>query len=82
MYIDAADASHSRAARSAIASSTGCMSVGELEMTRRISAMAVCCSSASFVSLNNRAFWIAITAWSANVFSSAISFSVYGRAVP
>ncbi len=36
-YIEAADASHRRAARSAIASSTGCTSVGELEITRRIS---------------------------------------------
>ena len=58
-----------------IASNTGCTSVGELLMTCRISAVAVCCSSASFVSLKSRAFWIAITAWSANVFSSAISFS-------
>ncbi len=53
-------ASHSRAARSAIASSTGCTSVGELEITRRISLIAVCCSSASFVSLNRRTFSIAI----------------------
>ena len=36
-------------------------------MTRRISAVAVCCSSASLVSLNRRAFSIAITAWSAKV---------------
>ncbi len=42
-YIDATEASHSLAARSAIASSTGCTSVGELEMTRRISLIAVCC---------------------------------------
>ena len=40
-------ASHNRAALSAIASKTGWRSVGELEMTRRISAVAVCCSSAS-----------------------------------
>ena len=31
--------------------------------------MAVCCSSASLVSLNSRAFSIAITAWSAKVCS-------------
>ena len=33
-------------------------------------AVAVCCSSASFVSLNSRTFSIAITAWSAKVLSS------------
>src|SRR5712692_6159220 len=38
---------HSRAALSAKASSTGWMSVGELEITRRIALVAVCCSSAS-----------------------------------
>ena len=42
-------ASHRCAARSATASSTGCTSVGELEITRRISLIAVCCSS-EFVS--------------------------------
>ena len=40
--------------------------------------MAVCCSSASFVSLNRRTFSIAITAWSAKVRSRAISRSVNG----
>ena len=79
-YMDAADASHSRAARSAIASSTGCTSVGELEMTRRISATAVCCSSASFVALKRRTFSIAIAAWSAKVFTRAICLSVNARA--
>ena len=59
-----------------MASNTGCTSVGEPLMTCRISAVAVCCSSASFVSLNSRAFWIAITAWSAKVCSSASSLSV------
>ena len=49
-----------------MASNTGWTSVGEAEMTRRISAVAVWRSSASFVSLKSRAFWIAITAWSAN----------------
>ena len=65
-----------------IASNTGCTSVGELLMTFRISAVAVCCSSASVSSrfracnsLKSRAFSIAITAWSAKVLSSAISFS-------
>ena len=41
-------------------------------MTRRISAVAVCRSSASLVSLNRRTFSIAITAWSAKVRSSSI----------
>jgi hypothetical protein len=48
----------------AIASNTGCTSVGELLITLRTSAVAVCLSSASFVSLNRRTFSIAITAWS------------------
>ena len=38
--------------------------------------MAVCRSSALRVSLNSRAFWIAMTAWSANVFSRACSRSL------
>jgi hypothetical protein len=45
---------------------------GELAMTLRISAVAVCRSSASLVSLNRRTFSIAITAWSAKVLSSSI----------
>ena len=61
-----------------IASNTGRTSVGERLITRRISALAVWLASASLVSLNRRAFWIAITAWSANVRSSASSFSVNG----
>ena len=58
------------------ASSTGWMSVGELPMTRRISLVAVCCSSASVTwawacvsasfcscsSVSRRAFSIAMTA--------------------
>ena len=40
-------APHSRAALSTIASKTGWRSVGELEITFRISAVAVCCSRAS-----------------------------------
>jgi hypothetical protein len=74
-----------RAALSATTSMTGWRSVGELEMTRRISAVAVCCSRASVSSrfrasssVNRRTFSIAITAWSANVFASAICFSVKG----
>jgi hypothetical protein len=59
----------------AIASSTGCTSVGEPLITRRISLVAVCRSSASWVSLNKRAFSIAMTAWSAKVCSSATSLS-------
>ena len=61
------------------ASNTGWTSVGDLEMTRRISPVAVCCSSVSVrsrlrasSSLKSRTFSIAITAWSAKVFSSAI----------
>ena len=53
-----------------MASNTGCTSDGELAITFRISAVAVCRSSASFVSLNSRVFSIAITAWSAKVWSS------------
>ena len=51
--------------------------------TRRISPVAVCCSSASVSSrfrasssVNSRTFSIAITAWSAKVFSSSICLSV------
>ncbi len=53
-----------------MASSTGETSVGELLMTRRMSADAVWRCSASCVSLNRRTFSIAITAWSAKVLSS------------
>ena len=51
-------------------------SVGERLITRRISPVAVCCSSASVSSLlrassslNRRTFSMAITAWSAKVWS-------------
>ena len=47
-------------------------------MTSSTSAVAVWRSSASFVSLNSLAFWIAITAWSAKVCSSATSSSAKG----
>ena len=43
---------------------------GELAMTFRMSAVAVCRSSASWVSLNSRAFSMAMTAWSAKVSTS------------
>ena len=64
-------------------SNTGCTSVGEPEITVRISLVAVCCSRASVSeaflacsSLSRRAFSTAITAWSAKVWSSAISAGV------
>jgi hypothetical protein len=53
--------------RLAIASKTGWTSVGDSLMTRRMSAVAVWCARASWVSLNRRTFSIAITAWSAKV---------------
>ncbi|MEY9587766.1 hypothetical protein ABIA06_000057 [Bradyrhizobium yuanmingense] len=53
-----------------MASNTGCTSDGDAAITFRMSAVAVWRSSASFVSLNRRAFSIAITAWSAKVCSS------------
>ena len=59
--------------------------MGELEMTCKISAVAICCSSASVSSrlrlcssVNRRTFSIAMTAWSAKVWSSAICLSVNG----
>ncbi len=58
-----------RAALSVIASKTGCISVGELAMTPKISLVAVCCSRASArsrlrscSSLNSRTFSIAMIA--------------------
>ena len=79
-------APQTRAAFWATASMTGWRSVGELEITRRISAVAVCCSSASVSSrfrasssVNRRTFSIAITAWSAKVCRRAICVSVKGR---
>ena len=63
-------------------SKTGWTSVGELEMTRRISLVAVCCSRASVSSrlrasssVNRRTFSMAMTAWSAKIWSSSISRS-------
>ena len=50
-------------------SNTGWVSATERLITCSTSAVAVCCSSASCVSLKRRAFSIAITAWSAKVCS-------------
>ena len=50
----------------------GCTSVGEPLITFSTSAVAVCVSSAFWVSLISRAFSIAITAWSAKVRSRSI----------
>ena len=78
-------APHSFTRARAMVSNTGWTSVGERLMTRRISLVAVCCSSASVRSLlrapssvNRRTFSIAITAWSANVWSSATCLSEKG----
>ena len=56
-------------------SNTGSVSATELLITCSTSAVAVCCSSASLVSLNRRTFSIAITAWSAKVCASEISLA-------
>ena len=65
-------ASQSVCAFSKIASNTGVRSPGEELMTCSTSAVAVCCSSASRVSVMRRAFSIAITACAAKFCSSAI----------
>jgi signal transduction histidine kinase len=52
---------------------------GDALITPSTSAVAVCCSSASRVSVSRRAFSIAITACAAKLSSSAISFSENGR---
>ena len=77
----------SRRALLAMVSKTGCTSVGELEMTLRISLVAVCCSRVSVrsrlrasSSLKSRTFSMAITAWSAKVLRSSICPSVNGPA--
>ena len=59
-------------------SNTGFVFVGELLITCRILEVAVCCSSASLVSLNSRTFSIAITAWSAKLSTRAICCGVKG----
>jgi hypothetical protein len=55
-----------------MASKTGWVSVIDPLIDERISPVAVCCSSASLVSLNRRTFSIAITAWPAKVLSNSI----------
>jgi hypothetical protein len=78
-------ASQIRVAFSRIAWNTGSSSPGELEITRSTSEVAVCCSSASdnsrvraCTSSNSRTFSIAITAWSANVWTRSICCWVNG----
>ena len=58
-----------------MASNTGCTSDGELAITFRISAVAVCRSSASLGLVEQATFSIAITAWSAKVWSRASCLS-------
>ena len=72
-------ASQRRIAFSNIASNTGARSPGEELMTCNTSAVAVCCSNASRVSVISRAFSIAITACAAKFCNSAICLSVNGR---
>ena len=72
-------ASQMRVAFSSMAWNTGSSSPGELEMTCSTSEVAVCCCRDSFSSSNSRTFSIAITAWSAKVFSRLICLSEKGR---
>ena len=67
---------NSRWQLSRIFSNTGCASATELLMTCSTSAVAVCRSSASCVSLNRRTFSIAITAWSTKACISAICLAL------
>jgi hypothetical protein len=76
-----------RVAFASMAWNTGSSSLGELDMTRRTSEVAVCRSKASEssavrarTSSNSRAFSMAITAWSANVVTSSICLWVNGLA--
>jgi hypothetical protein len=62
-----------------IVSNTGPRSPGDELMTPSTSAVAVCCSSASRVSVNSRAFSIAMTACAAKFCSNAICLSENGR---
>ena len=71
-------APHRLCAFSRIASNTGARSPGDELMTCNTSAVAVCCSSASRVSVSSRVFSIAMTAWSAKVRTSSICRSVKG----
>jgi hypothetical protein len=50
----------------------GCRSVGELLMALSTSLVAVCCSRASFFSLNSLMFSMVIAAWSAKVLTRLI----------
>jgi len=62
-----------------IASKMGVRSPGEELMICSTSAVAVCCSKASRVSVNSRAFSIAMTACAAKFCNSAICLSENGR---
>ena len=62
----------SRAQALRICSNTGAVSATDWLIAPRTSADAACCASASLVSLNRRTFSMAITAWSAKVWSSSI----------
>ena len=89
----ALSAPHRLQLRSTTVSTTNCRLAAEELITRRMSAVAVCCSSASWSSVvrwasarlracnsaNSRAFSMAITAWSAKVSKSATCRSVNGR---
>ena len=84
--IDPNDAAQSLVALSTMASRTGCTSVSDLEMIRRMSPVAVSRSSPSVSSRfrpssasRRRSFSRAIAAWSAKVRRSAICFAVNGR---
>jgi len=74
------EASHRPNAFSSIASNTGARSPGEELMTCSTSAVAVCCSNASRVSVSSRALSMAMTACAAKFCSSAISFVWKGPA--
>ena len=68
----------SRAQLSRMASNTGCASSTDRLITCSTAADAVCCSSASRVSLIRRAFFIAICACVAKAWTSAISCGANG----
>ena len=71
-------AAHSCIAFSSIASNTGARSPGDELMTPKTSAVAVCCSKASRVSVKSRAFSIAMTACAAKFCNSAMCLSLNG----
>ena len=72
-------ASQMRVAFSRIASNTGARSPRELLMTLSTSDVAVCRSNDSRNSLRSRVFSMAMTAWAAKFWTSAICLSVNGR---